>query len=168
MSENNPYATPEARVEDRFDAESYELAARGTRLGAAIIDGLLGMAVAYPVFTILGTWSQVRSDGSLPFSSVVLVFVVGLLLFVPLHGYLLKKNGQTIGKKLLGIRIVDMTGQVPDFWRLIGLRYVPIMILSVMTPLVRLLGIVDVLFIFRSDRRCIHDMIAGTRVIVAR
>ena len=31
--------------------------------------------------------------------------------------------------------------------------------------IVPLFGIVDVLFIFREDRRCIHDMIAGTRVI---
>jgi uncharacterized RDD family membrane protein YckC len=33
--------------------------------------------------------------------------------------------------------------------------------------LIPLYAIVDALFIFRGDRRCIHDMIAGTRVIEA-
>ena len=27
------------------------------------------------------------------------------------------------------------------------------------------LGLLDVLFIFRQDRRCLHDMVAGTEVI---
>ena len=30
-----------------------------------------------------------------------------------------------------------------------------------------LYGVVDILFIFREDRRCIHDLIAGTVVVNA-
>jgi len=33
--------------------------------------------------------------------------------------------------------------------------------------LIPLYGLVDILFIFRSDRRCIHDMIAGTQIVEA-
>jgi uncharacterized RDD family membrane protein YckC len=28
-----------------------------------------------------------------------------------------------------------------------------------------LLAVVDVLFVFRRDRRCLHDLVAGTRVV---
>jgi uncharacterized RDD family membrane protein YckC len=31
--------------------------------------------------------------------------------------------------------------------------------------IIPLFGLVDILFIFREDKRCIHDLIAGTRVI---
>ena len=168
MSEgSNPYAPPEARVEDRLDPDVYELAGRGQRLGAAIIDGILGFVVSWPIFKMIGVWSQVQPDGSLPLGLLAAVVVIGLLVFLGLHGYFLKKNGQTIGKKLLGIRIVNLDNEVPEFGRLIGLRYVPVMVVSVI-PLVQFLSLVDILFIFRGDRRCVHDLIAGTRVVVAR
>lgn len=28
-----------------------------------------------------------------------------------------------------------------------------------------LIGTLDVLFVFRADRRCVHDLIAGTKVV---
>ncbi|MEA2700447.1 MAG: hypothetical protein QOI66_4718, partial [Myxococcales bacterium] len=38
-------------------------------------------------------------------------------------------------------------------------------IISAIPYLGGLYALVDALFIFRDDRRCIHDLIAGTRVI---
>ena len=32
----------------------------------------------------------------------------------------------------------------------------------------QIVGIVDSIFIFRKDKRCLHDLIADTRVIKAR
>ena len=74
----------------------------------------------------------------------------------------------TIVIELIGIRIADLEGRVPEFWRLIGLRYLPIMVVSVVPILGNILVLIDILFIFRSDRRCIHDMIAGTIVVRVR
>jgi uncharacterized RDD family membrane protein YckC len=43
------------------------------------------------------------------------------------------------------------------FGYLIGV--IPIAIIS------RILGMVDILFIFGKEKRCIHDIIAGTKVV---
>jgi len=44
-------------------------------------------------------------------------------------------------------------------------RYIPIWIVGLIPGVGIALTILDALFIFRDDRRCIHDLIAGTKVI---
>lgn len=85
--------------------------------------------------------------------------------FFALHGYLLSRYGQTLGKRMLGIAIVTMDNRVPPFLPLIIQRYLT-QWLAGMVPLVGiLLRLVDILAIFRPDRRCIHDHLAKTKVI---
>ena len=68
-----------------------------------------------------------------------------------------------------GLTVFLRLGEVPPFGKLIGLRYLPLMVVSVIPiPLIQIAGLIDALFIFRADRRCVHDLMAGTRVIVAR
>lgn len=64
----------------------------------------------------------------------------------------------------MGIAIVDMQDKVPAFSRIIGIRYVPFQ-LAGSIPLITLIPLIDILLIFRTDRRCLHDMAAGTRVV---
>jgi uncharacterized RDD family membrane protein YckC len=80
------------------------------------------------------------------------------------NGYQLWYFGQTLGKKMMKIAIVDQNDKVPAFAKLIGLRYVPFQLAGAI-PGLALVSIVDILMIFRSDRRCLHDILAGTRVI---
>lgn len=162
MSEDNPYEAPKSIVADK--PQPGELAGRGQRFGAALIDGIIGIGLSLPVMWGLGTWEYMK-QGAIPMSVVVMSFVLGLVMFLAAHGYFLKTYGQTIGKKVLAIRIVDLENRVPEFWKLVGLRYLPIMVVSSIPAIGGLLVIVDVLFIFRSDRRCVHDMMAGTRVV---
>jgi uncharacterized RDD family membrane protein YckC len=165
MSRDNPYAAPEAELEFIPEMSGLNLATRGRRLIAALIDWLIGFAFQmslYAAFTF-----NVR-PGVASFSMLLIGLpILEFLFFLAVHGYLLKKIGQTVGKKLTGIRIVDLDGDVPSFGRLIGLRYLPIFLIMripFIGPFSRLL---DVLFIFRSDRRCLHDLLAGTRVVTA-
>jgi len=65
------------------------------------------------------------------------------------------------------IAIATQDFRVPDFNRLIALRYMPLTIFSLI-PFLSLLPIVDALMIFRDDRRCFHDMLARTQVINIR
>jgi uncharacterized RDD family membrane protein YckC len=77
-------------------------------------------------------------------------------------------TGQSIGKRLIGTRIVLADGTPAGFvhgvllreWLLLPYRGVPI--------LGGVIGLGDVLAIFRRSRRCLHDDVAGTLVVRAR
>lgn len=88
-----------------------------------------------------------------------------VIAFFPLHGYLLSRYGQTIGKRIVGIAIVTMDNRVPPFFQLITQRYLPQWVVGYIPLLGALLRLVDILAIFRPDRRCIHDHLAKTKVI---
>jgi uncharacterized RDD family membrane protein YckC len=75
-------------------------------------------------------------------------------------------HGQTVGKRLLGIRIVRVQDDAnPGFVHAVLLRsVVPIIIRAI--PMFGLgFWLVDVGCIFRTDKRCLHDLIAGTKVV---
>lgn len=165
MSDENPFAPPESDV--TVD-QSGELASRGVRLGGAIIDGLVAMMVMLPAMYTFGYWERAMV-GEQTMSELVLFSALGFVTFVAVQGYLLANHGQTIGKRILGTRIVSVDdGSILPFWKVITYRYLPVQLLSVIPAIGPLFGLVDSLAIFREDRRCIHDLIAGTKVIVAK
>jgi len=74
----------------------------------------------------------------------------------------LVRDGQTIGKKIVNIRIVSVeTGQNAGIVRSWVLRTW----VNSLLWMIPIYALMDILFIFRQDRRCIHDLIAGTRVV---
>ncbi len=154
------------------DTYEVEAATRLSRLGAALIDGLIlalpGIALAVLVPMALVT----RSLGSL----MLVVPLAGLFLLGVLVAQivLLVKNGQTIGKKALGIRMITSEGEIPSIWRVFLLRWLPFAVTALTVELifkVRGLGnvihLVDALLIFQPTRRCLHDLFADTHVIKA-
>ena len=89
-----------------------------------------------------------------------------LIIFMAINSYLLVTKGQTLCKRMLGIRIVDAASNgAATAVKLLGLRYVLVLLVMAIPIIGQLLGLIDVLFIFRSDRRCVHDLIAGTKVV---
>ena len=50
---------------------------------------------------------------------------------------------------------------------LIGLRYLPFWVVGQVWVIGPILSLANPLFIFREDRRCLHDLLAGTKVVVA-
>ena len=141
------------------------LASPWKRLGAALIDGLVVMIIFLSIMSLTGVLQQTLNGQPLTLNQQIAFFVGGWIVFLIWNGYLLYHKGQTIGKVVTKIRIVDQNGNVPSFGKLIGLRYfVPGLVAQI--PLVGgLLSIVDVLFIFGQDHRCLHDHLAGTWVI---
>lgn len=162
----NPYAAPQANIITSAMMPKFELASRGSRLGAAFLDGLVGMLVAgLPMVCGIAMMDN-KGDDSLSTGSVICFILagLGLLGLIIYNTYLLSIQGQTIAKKWLGIRIVtNPDGQNPGFVKAFLLRS---FVNAIIANVVPLYSIIDACFIFREDQRCLHDLIADTTVIV--
>jgi uncharacterized RDD family membrane protein YckC len=165
--ESNLYAPPQARVDDVHAEGEQDLADRSTRLAAAIVDGLIYMAL-YFVIVLLVMGIRFMELGTASMGKQVLLQFVGVGIYLGLNGYWLAKNGQSIAKKLLNIKIVRSDGSAAGLPRIVGLRLLPMWVLAMVPfigPLV--VTLVDPLMIFRESRKCLHDTIADTIVIKA-
>ncbi len=169
MWNGNPYAPPAATEPDprvaSFDADGLVPAARSTRFFAALIDGLISVVVILPLQYGMGVfehWPRVELSAG----ARLAWGLVGFATYAIVNGWFLRE-GQTVGKKLLDIQIVSMaTGRPPGVAKILLLRFLPGGILGQVPFVGPFYGLVDALFIFGDDRRCIHDRIAGTRVVV--
>lgn len=98
------------------------LGSRGGRLGAALIDGLIISAIIFPIEYAAGFW-QVLMDATsnhelIPLGTSLPWVAFGLCVFVFVQGYPLVKDGQSWGKKVLSIKIIDGLGRKPSIGRL--------------------------------------------------
>ena len=111
--------------------------------------------------------------------------VIIILYFVVLPLY---KNGQTLGKKIMKLRVVSNNEKKLNFWKYlirivilnniwlslinIGAVYVVsgvkfyyvTYVISMLSSLIYMLNLIMVMF--RKDNRGLHDMVAGTKVIL--
>ncbi len=175
ISSLNPYSPPRADADAVSPAEHGDAslmdAERGSRLGAAILDLLLVLAGAVP-----GLLIAFAGRGSLE-----MVVLAEVRILLPLHlyqWYLISTTGQTLGKKWLRIRIVKLDGTPVSFVSGVLLRnWLPYLMVQGLAALLRtqdlstnlasLVSLVDVLWIFGGASRCVHDHLAGTRVVRA-
>ena len=156
----NPYAAPQSSLSSgRTPGRRQDLASRGARFVGALVDFLIYFAVAIVVIVVL------VSSGVQDPDSVRLMILIFMLPIAIVQWVLIATSGQSIGKKAVGTRIVNAdTYQVPGFLHSVVLRsWVPALL-----GCVPLFGLVDALWIFGEERRCVHDLIASTRVVNAR
>ena len=135
------------------------LAERGQRLIASLID-------ASPIFVLQVLIRWVHSLGTV--NNTVNTVVAGYLLLLFVYAIyqiaILVKDGQTIGKKIMHVKIVGVdSGHNPGYMSTVIKRS----ILNTLLSLIPIYAIVDDLLIIRDDHRCIHDFIAGTVVVKA-
>lgn len=129
-----------------------ELATRKQRFLAALADAVI-VGVPY----IIGSLDVIPAP-------LRLLGVVSSLVLLGVQLYRVSTQGQTLGKKLLGIRIV-MKDTMEN-----GGFVVNVLKRGFLNGLLSLIPgyfLVDSCFVFRDDRRCLHDMIAGTVVVQA-
>lgn len=170
QQDNNPYQSPQTAVADVSTGD--DLAGRGERLGAAIIDTIIMIAVILPVMYVGGYFTQVleaaATGNQVSMASQLMWAVIGFAVFVAVQFYPLNASAQTWGKRALGVRIANLDGSQPGIGQLLGKRYLPVQAVAAVPIVGNVLAVINVLFIFREDRRCVHDLIAGTRVVKAR
>ncbi len=159
----NPYAAPVSRLED-VNTQVLHLATRGSRLGAYLLDlisfALLGIVAAVLLPSFSKTGGNVEGVG---------IALIGLaaIAVTAVHIVFLHKYGQTIGKRLLGIKVVQTDGTRCELWRFFFLRALPVGILNNIPFIGIFVGLADTLMIFGQEQRCLHDLIANTIVVQA-
>ena len=151
--------------EAQASGEVEELASRLSRLIASLVDSLVMMPFAAPLYIIL----IAKYPGSILDAShayrIIWIGIPTLIFFVGINSYFWATRGQSIGKMALGIRIVHMDGEQATLGRIVGLRILPMQLIGWIPYIGGVISLVDVLFIFRASRRCIHDDIARTKVV---
>lgn len=152
------------------------LASHGARLAAALIDIALWCV---PLLFVLRAAMQAYRMSALgfevPWTLVGSKMGVALLLWAVLAVWnvvWLVQSGQTIGKRVVRIRIVRPDGTPAGAARLLLMRGGAFMLvqrlLGGINPLLGLaFWLADVLMIFSADRRCLHDRFADTIVVAA-
>lgn len=161
----NPYAAPinDAAPSWQVGLDDHILASPWSRLGAVLLDGFVMMAVMLPAMFLLvdfetfdptnGVW-DVYSKVGLP-----------MLLVAAVQWYLIATSGQSIGKKVVGLKIIKTDGSDVNFVSGVILRSWVAAAIGWIPVVGGIFGLVDALFIFSSEHRTIHDHIAGTKVI---
>jgi uncharacterized RDD family membrane protein YckC len=144
----------------------YNYAGLWRRFWGLFLDFGFLSAFFFPVTRIVkGTWMMGASDHLWSFGLFItdplciIFFVVIVFYFVLLEGYW----GTTLGKFLVGIRVISLDGQKPGL--------VKSLIRNVLRAVdsLPILNIAGVILILRSNERArFGDRIAGTRVVVVR
>jgi len=150
------------------------LATRAKRFLGSLIDAAV-VAIPIVIIVIAAMIAAIRA-GQIDPEQITLVqqtvigvvfFIAYWLLFLLLNGYILFTRGQTIGKVLMSTRIVNLSGNIPSFGKLVVLRYLIPGFAMEIPCIGTVFWLIDCLFIFGQERRCVHDYIAGTKVINA-
>lgn len=143
------------------------------RFLGSIIDGLLVVVAMVAGFLLLLALNAVgfvnmnalRNEltaaavlGALNVLFVVYFAVAVLCIF---QWWLIATRGQSIGKFVLGMRIVTPGGRTPGFLQGVVLRNW----VRVLLNMLPFFALFDAIFIFGDSHRCIHDYIANTHVV---
>ena len=168
----NPYAAPLTQLEPIQQSNELRLADLGKRFLGALIDGFAGIPFVLPgiVVMIVGMAMADQSSGKPEFNGIailgIVLAVLGILILMGIQIYLLYTRSQSIGKYFIKTQIVNFrTGQRANFVSCFLLRSVVNGLVGAVPYIGSIYGLIDACFIFRSDRRCLHDLIANTVVI---
>lgn len=163
-----------------------ELEAPGSwrRLGCAILDGLIvalfgaGFGAVLGLVFLSGGGTQ---DGRVEGGIETVATLIGMMYFALMHA----SSGQTVGKKVGKYKVINLDGSSIDFKTalirafmfngmgmisgavlLVG-GYDLLTVYTVVAGVIGIYGLANAITVLASkDKRAIHDMLAGTRVVM--
>jgi uncharacterized RDD family membrane protein YckC len=145
---------------------------RTARFFAKLIDGILsamalGLSCGIGVMLAsAGYYEMPKLEELVNYTSldpfVFLGFVTLFFLFNLLQWCLIANLGQSLGKMVFNIKIVDEHGFAPGFFQGVFLRT---WVMGLINSFIPFGGLVDSLLIFRDPPRCGHDQLAKTWVV---
>lgn len=144
----------------------YPLAGIGSRFLAAFLDGVLLLLLFAGLSLLAASVGQLLPVSGTTGAVLAGVFVVLLFLVVPFAYYVLFEtfwNGQTLGKRLVGIRVLRDDGSPIDFVAAAARNL--IRTIDLLPP--ALAADVLVMLLSRKGQR-LGDLVAGTVVVKAR
>jgi uncharacterized RDD family membrane protein YckC len=174
-----PPASPGVSAVDTSD-----LASCGARTGAALINAFIYLISTIPGGVVMsrklleqqpelakGGFPRFDKLDMVPLMEAVAWVWAGIFAAVLLQGLLIAVRRQNLGKLICGGRVVRASdGQPASLVQAVLLRFfLPVAIVILLHVFTLVLGVVflvvDYCFMFREDRRCLHDLIAGTKVV---
>jgi uncharacterized RDD family membrane protein YckC len=187
IEKQNPFTPPRADVEDVVvQPAGLVLAERSVRLGAWLLDSApaliavvsVGIAAALTMPFLFSRASAgyapliqadmtTDRDMSKAVAVLLMVFAVVFVAWGIYNIVLVYRQGQTWGKKVMGIRMVRVDGSRMSFARFFWLRGVVYGVCCLIPFIGWPIRLIDKLLIFRPSRQCLHDTIADTVVVTA-
>ena len=176
-----------------------DLAPQMKRIGAVILNSVLNIAAYIPlIISVLagesGYLQRVSASKEMTLPEInmtwLMIGIAVLVVYGAVQIYFMSKDGQSLGKKMLGIRVLKTDGSNPGFFGTVFMREVayyfllglaagviayvaqsitgnPDMfdLLSNLIQLAAYVACVVMLFKVKSDRRTLQDYLANTVVV---
>jgi uncharacterized RDD family membrane protein YckC len=153
---------PVAAADTAMTPHGQRLATAGQRVGARLIDAVISIAIAIPVF------AAIFGSGLGEFNFGVLL--LGIAFSFAYEAAMVALKGGSLGKLILGLAVVRQdTGETPPGWEPAIMRWIPSLVgnIPVIGFLISLVVFVLSLFWLFNDpkRQTVYDRIAKTMVI---
>lgn len=146
------------------------LASRRRRFLATCIDLVVLPPIALVIMLVSGLMES--AEAYVWPQPVLRLFGLLVVSYFAIHGYLLARRGQTLGKRLMGLRLVSTdSGTSLEFWQLAARAFaIPLVLLLAilvhftLAMIVALLLIADPLVVLFRPKRSLHDYLIGSVV----
>lgn len=179
MSMENPYEAPASEIRESLEIGGapgpHNYASLGDRFLGSFIDGVINISIFLGVLYLTGLAMIADSGDDADFWEIVghenimvdtLAYILSILIYIAVQWPFWSASSQSIGKKVMKTQIVNFDGTPTDVKTIAFKRVALFQVLGLIPAKIGdWITIIDILFIFRADRNCLHDDVAKTRVI---